>query len=88
MFETRLPPEPDKILRLMGMFAADPRSDKLATWWTGFNDKYLTQLVEKSRTENLDLQIALERVVEARAQRGVAYSTLFPQAGASGEYTR
>jgi GNAT superfamily N-acetyltransferase len=24
MFETRLPPEPDKILRLMGMFAADP----------------------------------------------------------------
>lgn len=29
MFETRLPPEPDKILRLMGMFAADPRADKV-----------------------------------------------------------
>jgi aspartate/tyrosine/aromatic aminotransferase len=29
MFETRLPPEPDKILRLMGMFAADPRPDKV-----------------------------------------------------------
>jgi hypothetical protein len=29
MFETRTPPEPDKILRLMGMFAADPRPDKV-----------------------------------------------------------
>jgi aspartate/tyrosine/aromatic aminotransferase len=29
MFETVLPPEPDKILRLMGMFAADPRPDKV-----------------------------------------------------------
>jgi aspartate/tyrosine/aromatic aminotransferase len=29
MFETRQPPEPDKILRLMGMFAADPRPDKV-----------------------------------------------------------
>lgn len=29
MFETRVPPEPDKILRLMGMFAADPRTDKV-----------------------------------------------------------
>jgi aspartate/tyrosine/aromatic aminotransferase len=29
MFETRKPPELDKILRLMGMFAADPRADKV-----------------------------------------------------------
>jgi aspartate/tyrosine/aromatic aminotransferase len=29
MFETRQPPELDKILRLMGMFAADPRPDKV-----------------------------------------------------------
>jgi aromatic-amino-acid transaminase len=29
MFEDRTPPEPDKILRLMGMFAADPRPDKV-----------------------------------------------------------
>ncbi|WP_372922229.1 aromatic amino acid transaminase [Roseovarius sp.] len=29
MFETLSPPEPDKILRLMGMFAADPRADKV-----------------------------------------------------------
>jgi aspartate/tyrosine/aromatic aminotransferase len=29
MFETRQPPEPDTILRLMGMFAADPRPDKV-----------------------------------------------------------
>ena len=29
MFENRVPPEQDKILRLMGMFAADPRTDKV-----------------------------------------------------------
>ncbi|PWK60091.1 aromatic amino acid transaminase [Roseicyclus mahoneyensis] len=29
MFETVTPPEPDKIIRLMGMFAADPRPDKV-----------------------------------------------------------
>ena len=29
MFETRQPPEPDKILRLMAMLAGDPRSDKV-----------------------------------------------------------
>ncbi len=29
MFETVTPPEPDKIIRLMGMFAADPRVDKV-----------------------------------------------------------
>jgi aspartate/tyrosine/aromatic aminotransferase len=29
MFETVTPPEPDKIIRLMGLFAADPRGDKV-----------------------------------------------------------
>ena len=29
MFETVTPPEPDKIIRLMGMFAADARADKV-----------------------------------------------------------
>jgi aromatic-amino-acid transaminase len=29
MFETVTPPEPDKIIRLMGLFAADPRTDKV-----------------------------------------------------------
>lgn len=29
MFETVTPPEPDKIIRLMGMFAADPRTGKV-----------------------------------------------------------
>ncbi|MDG3041622.1 amino acid aminotransferase [Roseicyclus marinus] len=29
MFESVTPPEPDKIIRLMGMFAADPRMDKV-----------------------------------------------------------
>lgn len=29
MFETVTPPEPDKIIRLMGMFAADPRAGKV-----------------------------------------------------------
>ncbi|MCS7237607.1 MAG: efflux transporter outer membrane subunit [Thermoguttaceae bacterium] len=48
-------------------------------WWAVFNDPTLTRLIEMASAENLPLQIAAERVVEARAQLGVARGTLWPQ---------
>ncbi|MDD3580435.1 MAG: efflux transporter outer membrane subunit [Desulfobacca sp.] len=48
-------------------------------WWTVFNDPVLNQLIDLAYRENLTLHIAGVRVLEARAQLGVAVGELFPQ---------
>lgn len=62
---------------------ADPRVQSVAVddshWWTVFNDPVLAALVQKAYQQNLTLREAGFRVLQARALRGVAVSTLFPQ---------
>jgi hypothetical protein len=41
-------------------------------WWTLFNDPALTKLIYLARTQNLDELMAGVRVLEARAQLGIA----------------
>ena len=48
-------------------------------WWKSFNDPALDRLVELAYRQNLPLQIAGLRIVEARAQFGVATGRQFPQ---------
>ena len=60
----------------------------LAQWWRIFNDPQLNGLIEQATIANLDLRFAQARVREARAQAGVARSSLFPSASANGEYSR
>jgi NodT family efflux transporter outer membrane factor (OMF) lipoprotein len=48
-------------------------------WWTAFNDPLLDRLVYSAYIQNLPLQIAGLRVLEARAQRGIAAGNLYPQ---------
>lgn len=48
-------------------------------WWTVFNDPVLNRLVYTAYQQNLPLKIAGLRIVEARAQRGIAAGSLFPQ---------
>src|SRR6266403_1042599 len=59
-------------------------------WWASFQDPELNSLVERSASRNLDLKLALERVQEGRAARGVARSGYFPSidGGASGTRNR
>lgn len=57
-------------------------------WWTSFQDPELNSLVERSAKQNLDLKLALERVQEARAARGVARSGYFPSIGGAASATR
>ncbi|HEY5450965.1 MAG TPA: TolC family protein, partial [Polyangia bacterium] len=59
--------------RLAAQTAAD------ALWWKTFNDPTLDRLVDLGYRQNLSLQIAGLRIVEARAQYGVATGRLFPQ---------
>jgi NodT family efflux transporter outer membrane factor (OMF) lipoprotein len=59
-------------------------------WWKSFNDPALDALVEQSYNQNLGLEAAGLRVLEARAQLGIAAGSLYPQqqsAGAGAIYT-
>ena len=66
----------------------DDGSADLQTWWTVFDDPMLEDLIQRTRTENLDLQIAAARVMEARALLGVASGEYWPNVDAAGFYSR
>jgi NodT family efflux transporter outer membrane factor (OMF) lipoprotein len=73
--------------------ASDPRlcstAQANACWWAAFGDSTLNQLVSEAAQQNLSLKMAGCRILEARAQRGVAEGNLFPQQQSmSAEYTR
>ena len=51
----------------------------LTDWWNVFNDPVLDSLIETSYSQNLPLQIAGLRIMEARAQLGVATGNQYPQ---------
>lgn len=48
-------------------------------WWHVFNDPLLDQLIAESDAHNSDLKIAGLRVMQARAQLGIAQSGRYPQ---------
>ena len=48
-------------------------------WWTGFNDPTLDSLVRRANDNNLRLQIAALRVVEARVALRTAFRQRWPQ---------
>ena len=50
-----------------------------ACWWTAFGDPTLNQLVAEASQQNLTLKMAGCRILEARAERGIAEDNLFPQ---------
>ncbi len=54
-------------------------SSDVADWWKIFNDPILDSLITSAYKQNLTLQIAGLRVLEARAQLGIAKGSLYPQ---------
>jgi NodT family efflux transporter outer membrane factor (OMF) lipoprotein len=59
--------------RISTQTAADGR------WWKAFNDPALDRLIELAYHQNLPLQVAGLRIVEARAQLGVLTGQQYPQ---------
>jgi NodT family efflux transporter outer membrane factor (OMF) lipoprotein len=57
-------------------------------WWTSFNDPELTKLEAIAVSQNLDLQIATERLLEAQAQAQITGAALYPNLAGAGSYTR
>jgi NodT family efflux transporter outer membrane factor (OMF) lipoprotein len=73
--------------------AADVRvrseTDDLSQWWKVFNDPVLDDLICHAYRQNLTLREAGFRVLQARAQYGIAVGEIFPQMqNVSGNYTR
>ncbi len=48
-------------------------------WWKQFNDPTLDRLIEEAMRENLTLEAAGTRVLQARAARGITAAEFFPQ---------
>jgi NodT family efflux transporter outer membrane factor (OMF) lipoprotein len=60
----------------------------LADWWHNFRDPQLDRLVAEALRSNFDIQIAGARIRQARSERGVAASELFPHVSTDAGYIR
>jgi NodT family efflux transporter outer membrane factor (OMF) lipoprotein len=57
-------------------------------WWEQFNDEHLNQLEKQAVAGNLDLQVALLRIVESRAQVQIARAQGLPSVSATASAER
>lgn len=55
----------------------------LASWWRSLNDEELNSLVDRAVKSNLDLEIALDRLQQARTYEAVVVSDALPEVDAS-----
>ncbi len=68
--------------------AHDPQVDTSTAaykdWWLVFNDPILVELIELAYNQNLNLQVAGLRILEARAHLGIATGLQYPQSQSVG----
>ena len=60
------------------------RSQPVVRWWETFEDPTLNELIADAYAQNLTLQVAGARVLQARAQLGIAFGEMFPQSQVAG----
>jgi NodT family efflux transporter outer membrane factor (OMF) lipoprotein len=77
-FSTPTAPVADKWLE-SGNTSVDTRNQEYRDWWSVFRDPVLNRLIEIAYNQNLTLVSAGTRVLEARAQLGVAIGEFYPQ---------
>lgn len=58
------------------------------SWWKGYGDPVLDQLVEQALQQNKDLLIATARIDEYAAQLGVARADFFPQLSVGAQFSQ
>lgn len=59
-----------------------------SNWWTNYGDPELNRIIDKILASNMDLQVATERIAEARALAGGAKSKLGPSINANSSAQR
>jgi len=67
---------------------ANQKSDPDPRWWRSFNDPILTELIEKGIKNNLDVQQAVVRVLEARQSIATARAAGLPTLSGNASYQR
>ena len=71
-------PEPQEWLESTDSKIESKAAD-FSAWWTVFNDPILDALVKSAYEQNLTLQVTGIRILEARAQLGIAIGNQYPQ---------
>jgi NodT family efflux transporter outer membrane factor (OMF) lipoprotein len=66
--------------------ASATQPSDMAQWWTTFNDPKLDLLIHRAIVGNLDLRAANQRILQARASRGMTTAGLFPEIDATGGF--
>lgn len=64
--------------------AASVAPVELSTWWRSLNDAELNSLVDRAVKSNLDVEIALDRLQQARSYEAVVVGYALPEVDASG----
>ena len=72
-----------KVFQVAGVQAAP---SELKDWWQTFNDPVLNQLITKAYEQNLSLQTAGLRVLEAKARLAQAVGNYYPTQQLSGDF--
>ena len=76
-------PKPDTPPNFASQVAATAPTPDLATWWRALNDEELDSLVDRAVKSNLDLEIALDRLQQARTYEAVVVGHALPEVDAS-----
>jgi NodT family efflux transporter outer membrane factor (OMF) lipoprotein len=83
---------PDAALDIPPAYREAPRRTDAALpsvhWWRGFRSRELTTLIEEALTSNLDISVAVARIVQADANARVAGSALLPTVDFAASATR
>jgi NodT family efflux transporter outer membrane factor (OMF) lipoprotein len=76
-----VPPEPEAPAAWSqpGAEGVTEQPASLVAWWTVFKDPVLDQLVDTAVRRNNTLELTALRVLEARAQLGIATGSVYPQ---------
>jgi multidrug efflux system outer membrane protein len=86
------PPDPPAVPKWKDQAAqgilADQKSDPDPSWWLSFNDPILTELIDKGIKNNLDVQQAVIRVLEARQSIATARAAGLPTLSGNASYQR
>jgi len=77
------PPKPEMPPQFASQVAATAPTPDLAAWWRALNDEELNSLVDRAVKSNLDLEIALDRLQQARTYEAVVVGHALPEVDAS-----
>jgi multidrug efflux system outer membrane protein len=82
-----VPPDtrmPDRWSQELSEGLTEGKAD-LRTWWTTLDDPTLDRLIERSTSANLDVKQAVARILQTRAQLGIATGEIAPTVDAQGQ---